>query len=57
MDFGIFMCSEIMELDQKWVHMARYRLILKLDGALLLRIISGSHLTLKYLRKAPQQLI
>ena len=28
-----------MEFDLKWVHMARYELILKLDGALWLRII------------------
>ena len=33
----IFM--KIMEFDLKWVHMARYELILKLDGALWLRII------------------
>ena len=29
-----------MKLELKWVHMARYELILKLDGALWLRIIS-----------------
>ena len=28
-----------MEFDLKWVHMARYELILRLDGALWLRII------------------
>ena len=28
-----------MEFDLKWVHMARYELILKLDGAIWLRII------------------
>ena len=30
-----------MELDLKWVYMAQYELILKLDGAIWLRIISG----------------
>ena len=39
MDFGIFICSKIMEFDLKWVHMARYELILKQDGAIWLRII------------------
>ena len=34
--FGI----KIMEFGLKWIHMARYGLILKLDGALWLRIIS-----------------
>ena len=34
-----------MEFDLKWVHMARYELILRLDGALWLRIISGPLLT------------
>ena len=45
MDFGIFICSEIMELELKWVHMARYGLILKQDGAIRLRIISKPLLT------------
>ena len=36
-----------MEFDLKWVHVARYELILKLDGALWLRIISGPLLTLQ----------
>ena len=31
---------KIMEFCLKWVHMARYELIIKLDGALRLRIIS-----------------
>ena len=31
---------KIMEFDPKWVHMAPYELILRLDGALWLRIIS-----------------
>ena len=39
MNFGIC-CSQITELDLKWVHMARYGLILKQDGAIWLRIIS-----------------
>ena len=34
-----------MEFDLKWVHMARYELILKLDGALWLRIIFKPLLT------------
>ena len=36
-----------MELGLKWVHMARYGLILTLDGALWLSIISKPILTLK----------
>ena len=38
-----------MEFDLKWVHMVRYELILKLDGALWLRIISKLLLTPKWL--------
>ena len=34
-----------MEFDLKWVHMARYELILRLDGALWLTIISAPLLT------------
>ena len=34
-----------MEFDLKWVHMARYELILRLDGALRLTIISEVPLT------------
>ena len=34
-----------MEFDLKWVHMARYELILRLDGALWLTIISKPLLT------------
>ena len=30
---------EIIEFDLKWVHMARYELILRQDGAMWLRII------------------
>ena len=38
---------KIMEFGLKWIHMARYELILKLDGALWLRIISKPILTQK----------
>ena len=37
---------KISDFDLKWVHMARYELILRLDGALWLRIISKPLLTL-----------
>ena len=40
-----------MEFGPKWVHMARYELILKLDGALWLRIILKPLLTQKWLIK------
>ena len=36
-----------MEFDLEWVHMARYELILRLDGALWLRIVSKPLLTQK----------
>ena len=36
-----------MELCLKWVHAARYERVLKLDGALWLRIIAGPLLTPK----------
>ena len=36
-----------MEIGLKWVHMARYELILELDGALWLRIILKPLLTPK----------
>jgi len=39
MNFGVFINSKSMQFDLKWVHMARYELILKLDGAPWLRII------------------
>ena len=39
MNFGICICSKIIKNCLKWVHMARYELILKQDGALWLRII------------------
>ena len=38
---------KIMEFGLKWVHMARYELILRLDGALWLRIILKPLLTPK----------
>ena len=47
MDVGIIICSKIMELDLKWVHMAQYELILRLEGALRLRIIFKPLLTPK----------
>ena len=47
MDFGILNCSKIIEFDLKWVHMARYELILRLGGALWLRIIFKPLLTPK----------
>ena len=37
-----------MEVGLKWVHMARYELILKLDEALWLKIISKPLLTQKW---------
>ena len=51
MNFKVFICSKIMESDLKWVHMARYELILKLDGALWLRIIFKPLLTPKMAHK------
>ena len=41
----------IMEFCLKWVHMARYELILRLDGALRLTIISKTLLTPKRAKK------
>ena len=38
---------KIMEFGLKWVHMARYELILRLEGALWLRIIFKPLLTPK----------
>ena len=43
---------KIKEFDLKWVHMARYELILRLDGALGLRIISEPLLTSKKAMKS-----
>ena len=42
-----------MEFDAKWVHMARYELILRLDGALWLRIILNPLLAPKGTIKDP----
>ena len=44
-----------MEFDLKWVHMARYELILRLDGALWLRIILKPLLTPKRVIKIKTQ--
>ena len=44
-----FFFLQIMEVEMKWVHMAPYELILRLDGALWLRIIFYALLTLKRL--------
>ena len=44
---------EITEFDLKWVHMARYELIIKLDWALWLRIISKTPLTPKKAIEGP----
>ena len=49
-----------MEFDLKWVHMGRYELILRLDGALWLTIISGPLLTPKgaiQTSKIPQKVL
>ena len=43
-----------MEFDPKWVHMARYELILRQDGALWLRIILKPLLTPKGAIKDPK---
>ena len=44
-------CMKIMKFCLKWVHMARYELILRLDGALWVRIIFKPLLTPKGLYK------
>ena len=54
MNFVIFIYSEMMEFDLKWVHMARYELILRLDGALWLRIILKPLLTQRTAIKIPK---
>ena len=43
-----------MEFGLKWVHMARYGVILTLDGALWLTIISEPPLTLKRAIEGPE---
>ena len=47
MDFGVFNFSKILEFDLKWIHMAQQELMLRLDGALWLRIIFKPLLTPK----------
>ena len=42
-----------MEFGMKWVHMARYELILRLDGALWLTIISKPPLTPRKAMEGP----
>ena len=54
MDIGVFNFSKIMEFDLKWVHMARYELILRLDGALWLRIVFQLLLTPQRPMDAPK---
>ena len=44
---------KITKFDLKWVHMARYELILRLDGALWLRIISKTPLTPRKAMEGP----
>ena len=49
----------IMDFVLKWFHMAQYELILRLDGALWLRIIFKPLLTHKWainIKKCPQNL-
>ena len=49
-----------MKIGLKWVHMARYELILRLDGALWLTSISGPLLTQKWpitFRKNPKKVL
>ena len=43
-----------MEFGLKWVHMARYELILRLDGALWLTIISKKTLTPRKAMEGPK---
>ncbi len=44
---------KIMEFDLKWVHMAQYELILRLDGALWLTIVSKTPLTPRKAMEGP----
>ena len=44
-----------MKFGLKWVHMARYELILRLDGALWLTIISKPPLTQKKAMEGPKK--
>ena len=43
-----------MKVGPKWIHMARYELILRLDGALWLTIISETLLTPKKAMEGPK---
>ena len=55
----IFVCPTNMTFGLKWVHMARYEFILRLDGALWLRIIFKPLLTPKWpikIQKIPKQI-
>ena len=54
MEFGVCICSHFMESYLKWVQMARYELIVRLDGVLWLRIILKPLLTPKRSIKTPQ---
>ena len=45
---------KIIEFDLKWVHMARYELILRLDRAQWLRIISKTPLTPRKAMEGPK---
>ena len=57
--FGI-KSMKIKKFGLKWVHMARYELILKLEGALWLTIISGPLLTPKgaiQIQKNPKKVL
>ena len=51
--FAIYF-SKIITFDLKWVYMARYELVLRLDGALWLRIISGPLLIPKWPIQIPK---
>ena len=50
----VYFWTKIMEFDPKWVHMARYELILRQDGAIWLRIILKPLLTPKGAIKDPK---
>ena len=56
-DFHDIHLVKTFEFDLKWIHMAWYNLILRLDRALWLRIISGPLLTQKWsikIKKSPR---
>ena len=54
MDFRICVNSKIVEFDLKWVHMARYEFVFRLDGALWLKIILKPLLTPKEAMESPK---